>query len=199
MTFLPESHASYESYLAEYVGSLQKISGALVHEVSLVIADAIIHSKSIGLLGNGGSASIVDHAQCDFLKWSIDKSQIVSSTNVLALSSNVALLSALNNDLGHAEAFSWLVKRFLKNGDVLIAVSSSGESENILNAVRMAKSQGVLTIGFSGFENPTLSRICDYSIQVNSRNYGVIEDLHGMLFHSITQIVFHSLSSSKSK
>ena len=199
MTFLPESHASYESYVAEYVESLQKISGALVHDVSLVIADAVIHSKTIGLLGNGGSASIVDHAQCDFLKWSIDQSQIVSSTNVLALSSNVALLSALNNDLGHAEAFSWLVKRFLKNGDVLIAVSSSGESENILNAVRTAKSQGILTIGFSGFENPTLSRICDYSIQVNSRNYGVIEDLHGMLFHSITQIVFHSLSSSKSK
>ena len=199
MTLLPESHASYESYVTEYVESLQNISGPLVHEISLVISEAILHSKSIGLIGNGGSASIVDHAQCDLLKWSIDKSQVVTSTNVLALSSNVALLSALNNDLGHADAFSWLVKRFLKNGDVLIAVSSSGESENILNAVLKAKSEGILTIGFSGFTNPTLSRICDYSIQINSRNYGVIEDLHGMLFHSISQIVFHSLLRSKSK
>lgn len=156
--------------------------------LSLVL-ETLKAGNNVAFIGNGGSLAIADHAACDFMKSlaTLKSKGFESSSKIFSLVSQSSLLSASNNDVGHEYALAWLVENYLNSGDLLVAISSSGNSSNILNAVGRAREIGISTIGFSGFPDNQLKSLVRNGFCVGSLNYGVIEDFHSIACHAIAQ------------
>lgn len=186
-------------YLADYARTLQAaLSG--VDEAALTAAQALIEGASaagrrIYAIGNGGSAAIADHLCCDWTKGTHSDSHPTIDT--CSLSANVALYSAIANDYGFEKVFSTQLAFTARPGDVLIAISSSGNSKNILNAVSTARAAGVATIGLTGFSGGELKNEADVSLHVAINNYGVVEDAHQALMHVLAQYIAWKRDTTK--
>ena len=111
------------------------------------------------------------------------------SPRVVSLCSNVELLTAIANDLGYQESFTYQLRAQSKPGDALIAISSSGRSPNILNALQWARDNGLRTIALTGFDGGGAREIAEIAIHVDSANYGVVEDLHQSVMHAMAQYI----------
>ena len=188
--------ADFMTYRRNLSDILLSLNVSSIDSAAEVLLNAIFQNANIFLIGNGGSAALIEHAQCDLSKgiFSYAKSNSIKLPLVYALTSPLPLISALGNDLGHENIFSWQLEHRAIAGDILIAVSSSGNSRNIINAVKVARKIGVVVIGFSGFFNSDLKNLSDIDIHVPSENYGVIEDIHGIILHSLTQRIRASIS-----
>jgi D-sedoheptulose 7-phosphate isomerase len=154
---------SLETAMSRFVGELRQIkhSGRQVH-----------------LIGNGGSAAVVAHAQNDLVK---------AAGIRAAVCQDVPLLTAFANDLGYEESFATTLSIWLRPGDLLIAVSSSGASPNILKAVCVALTRHVTVVTCSGFqENNPLRQLGELNFYVPSTNYGYVELTHAALWHYAT-------------
>lgn len=138
--------------------------------------------------GNGGSAAIADHLLCDWVKGTFDSSQ--PRIHVHSLVSDTALLTACANDFGYDASFSRQIEMQAQPGDVLICISASGNSANILAALRRASSMGLRTVALTGFNGGEAVRLADISLHIAAHNYGVVEDCHQILMHNIAQYIY---------
>ena len=136
--------------------------------------------------GNGGSAAITEHLSCDHTK------AIACDTNlnpfVIPLQSNVSLNTAIANDYRYEEVFSRQIRWWPKEFGLLV-VSSSGNSSNIVNAVLEAKDKGAVTMAMVGFDGGKVKDLVDICVHVDSDNYGVVEDCHQIIMHSMAQSI----------
>lgn len=138
--------------------------------------------------GNGGSAAITEHMSCDHTKG------VAMDTNLLPfmipLQSNVSLTTAIANDIGYDSIFSKQINWFPKNTNFcVLVISSSGNSPNIVNALYAARNRGVSTMAMVGFDGGLAKKIADVTIHVKSDNYGVVEDAHQIIMHSMAQSI----------
>lgn len=140
--------------------------------------------RTIFVCGNGGSAAIANHLTCDCLKGIRTNTQL--KPNVVSLSSNVPLITAIANDINYESIFSYQLESMMRPGDILITISSSGNSPNIVAAIDYAKSQGNKVISMCGFDGGA-SLKADIPIHVKAHNYGVVEDAHQAIMHMIAQ------------
>jgi phosphoheptose isomerase len=140
--------------------------------------------------GNGGSASIANHMQCDHLKGIRTGTDL--APQVLSLAANVEVLTAIANDIGYHDVFVYQLQSQARPGDVLIAVSSSGRSRNIVDALTWARDNGLGTIAITGFEGGAAGSVAEVAIHVDCTNYGVVEDLHQAVMHALAQYVRQS-------
>lgn len=144
------------------------------------------HGTPLLVCGNGGSAAITEHLSCDHTKG------IACDTNlkpfVIPLQSNVSLNTAISNDIGFSKVFSEQIKWFSNKFDLLV-VSSSGNSPNIINAVKAAKQKGALTMAMVGFDGGKVKGMVDICVHVHSDNYGIVEDCHQVIMHSLAQSI----------
>ena len=135
--------------------------------------------------GNGGSAAIAEHLSCDHTKG------ICTDTNlspfVIPLGSNVSLTTAIANDIGYDEIFSKQIEWFGRSDAGLLVISSSGNSANVINALRAAKKQNMTTMALVGFDGGLAKELAQICVHVNFNNYGVVEDCHQIIMHSIAQ------------
>jgi D-sedoheptulose 7-phosphate isomerase/D-glycero-D-manno-heptose 1,7-bisphosphate phosphatase len=111
---------------------------------------------------------------------------------VLSLSTNVELLTAIANDMGYENVFAYQLQSQSGPGDVLMAVSSSGRSANIVRALEWARDHGLRTIAITGFDGGQARTVAEVSLHVECTNYGVIEDLHQAVMHALAQYIRHS-------
>ena len=144
--------------------------------------------------GNGGSASIANHMQCDHMKGVRTATDL--SPNVLSLSTNVELLTAIANDTGYENVFVHQLQWQSQQGDVLVAVSSSGRSPNIVRALSWARESGLRTIAITGFDGGAAKAVAEVSIHVDCTNYGIVEDLHQAIMHALAQYIRQSRMSA---
>lgn len=183
--------SSIGAYMSDYAASLktaiEAISSAAVEEVCKRVLQATSGGKQIFVVGNGGSAAVAEHLCCDWTKGTNCSGYPVIVSR--SLTSNVALYTAIANDYGFEHVFDSQLEFFAGGDDVLIAISSSGNSPNVLNAVRRAKELGVFTAGFSGFSGGKLAEIADASVYVPTQNYGIVEDAHQAVMHIIAQYI----------
>ncbi|NSZ60845.1 SIS domain-containing protein [Agrobacterium tumefaciens] len=179
------------SFARDYVGAfghaMESLDFAALERAAEVVFFAGRDGKRIYVVGNGGSAAIADHLCCDWTKGTSCSGHSTIKTH--SLSSNVALYSAIANDYGFENVFSTQVDFFGEAGDVLIAISSSGNSGNILAAVKHAQDKGMSVIGLSGFGGGKLKDACDISLHAAADNYGVVEDCHQAMMHIIAQFI----------
>ena len=153
-----------------------------VRQITKLISRQRKKGNKIIIIGNGGSASIASHMATDFIK----------NLKIPALAFNDAsLLTCLSNDLGYEKVFSAPIGILAKKGDILFAISSSGKSKNILNAVKEAKKKGCFVIGLSGFsrQNP-LRSLGDVNFYLPSSAYGAVEIAHLAVCHAIVDILY---------
>jgi phosphoheptose isomerase len=135
--------------------------------------------------GNGGSCAISNHLLCDFAKGIQTDTEF--RPHVASLSANTELITAIANDMTYEEVFAYQLNTLAGPGDVLITISSSGDSPNIVRAIEVAKSRKMQTIAFTGFSGGRSARMADVNVHVPSDNYGVIEDLHQSVMHVLAQ------------
>ncbi len=158
------------------------------------ILDHINRNTSIWILGNGGSASTAEHFETDL--HFIRSKSISKSPRVAALTSNSSLISAISNDIGYENIFSIQLSRKAQKGDLCILISASGNSENLIKAVRVARDLGVFTIGILGFDGGQLSSLVDLPLLVRTKKgmYGPVEDIHLSICHEISAKIYKSLT-----
>jgi phosphoheptose isomerase len=180
--------ASYAgAYLDELTQAATTIDLLALDSAAEILLEAYTHGKLVFSCGNGGSASVSNHMQCDHLKGVRNGTDLQS--RVISLSSNVELLTAIANDLGYDDSFAYQLRAQSQPGDVLVAISSSGSSPNILHALRWARDNGLRTIALTGFGGGEARSIADIAIHVNSANYGIVEDLHQSTMHALAQYI----------
>ena len=143
--------------------------------------------KNIFVCGNGGSAAIANHFECDHKKILSETKKI--NPRIISLCSNNPLITAIANDFSYNQVFKKQLQYLSNNNDVLITISSSGNSNNIIEAIKFAKKKSIKVISFTGFNGGRSKVICDMNLHVNSNNYGVIENLHHAYMNIISQYI----------
>ena len=166
-----------------------KISLEEIDEVMGYIDEAHCNGKTIFVAGNGGSAATASHMVCDLCKTTLGKDNVNSTKKrfkVVSLTDNVPLLTALGNDCSYDVSFSEYLKTFAGKDDLLLVITGSGNSKNIIEAINVAKKIGMKTVGFLGFDGGKCLGLLDASILIPANEYGPIEDYHMILDHMMT-------------
>lgn len=163
---------------------LGQIPIGAVERVVDILLDAHSRRGHVYIIGNGGSASTAAHFAADLSKATIVAGQ--PRLRVLCLTDNAALLTAWANDSSYDEVFAQQLENLLDPDDVVVAISVSGSSPNVVKAVRTARAHGAITVGLLGTSGGSLIDSVDTAVHVDSHNYGVVEDCHMVLEHAIT-------------
>ena len=155
----------------------------------------IKNNKQIFVCGNGGSAAIANHYVPDYLK--LIRQNTKFKPLVKSLSSDLELITAISNDMDYSKIFSYQAESLCNKGDLLIIISSSGNSSNVVNLASWAKKNKIYSISFTGFNGGKLKKITNLNIHVNINNYGLIEDTHHILMHAIMHYIVRKNTSKK--
>jgi phosphoheptose isomerase len=186
----PSAMPYFDGYIAATASAISTIEAAAVEAAAAVLIDAYTRGRLVFSCGNGGSAAISNHLQCDHVKGIRTATDI--APRVVSLSSNVELLTAIANDIGYSEVFAYQLQSQASARDVLIAVSSSGRSPNILRGLSWAREHGLRTIALTGFDGGEARTLADVCIHVDTCNYGIIEDVHQTIMHALAQYIRQS-------
>ncbi|MEJ0044220.1 MAG: SIS domain-containing protein [Rhizomicrobium sp.] len=190
MSLFPEK--SY-SDIGAYIGAYSRAVGAAFASIDLdqmrkaasALEDAVLRKATIFVCGNGGSASISNHFVCDHVKGARNGTDF--HPKVASLSTNIEILTAIANDIGYENVFDFQLASLAAEGDVLVAISSSGGSPNIVNALRWARAHHVVSIVMCGFDGGEGRKLADIPLHVDAYNYGVVEDVHQSMMHILAQ------------
>ena len=172
-----------EDYLTEIKGTFDKLSYSQIERIKDILLEAYREDKKVFIMGNGGSAATASHFACDLAKGTAGNNNSRKRFKVIALTDNVPLLTAWANDTVYENIFLEQLKNLLDAGDVVIAISGSGNSSNVLRAVEYANAQEAVTIGLTGFEGGKLKNMVKECLIVASDSMGQIEDVHLILEH----------------
>lgn len=168
----------WDSYKERVVKALNSL------EFSKEIVDILKNSKEkkqrVFVAGNGGSAAIAMHYVCDFSK---------NKLKSICLSDNTAYLTAMSNDGYYSDVFKEQLDNLASKDDILILISSSGSSQNIINALEHAREKGMITIGISGFNGGKLKELADYSAHLECNSYGMTEGIHAIFGHFLAEML----------
>ena len=186
-----------KNYVGELHEVLKRLPFAEINAAIDRLHEARLMGKKTFILGNGGSATTASHFVCDLGK----NTRVENWPNfrVIGLSDNMALLSAYANDDGYETVFARQLDGLVERGDLVIAISTSGNSENVLQAVGYAADQGAVTVGMTGFDGGQLSEMVDLHIHIPSHTIEQVEDLHLMVEHLICKALRErAMSESRS-
>ena len=172
-----------EQYRTELLDAIQKIDVGLVEQAIQWFDQARADSRHIFVCGNGGSASTASHFACDIVKGASFNRP--TRFRILALTDSLPTLTAYSNDVGYDCVFAEQLKNFAQPGDVVMAISGSGNSANVLRAVEYANSAGCKTIALTGRDGGKLGPLAQLNIQVPVPHMGRIEDAHMIICHMI--------------
>jgi D-sedoheptulose 7-phosphate isomerase len=190
-----------KSYLDGLKDVLDRLPLKEVNRVVDAIEAAYQQGNQIFIIGNGGSAATASHMMNDLCKGTVGHKGDAPwpRFRVIALTDNVALMTAWANDTDYDRVFSEPLKNLAQRGDLLVAISASGNSPNIIAAVEAAKQIGVKVIGLAGFGGGKLAKMADTSFVVPSDEYGPVEDVHMILDHIITGYLYEKLKQKHGK
>jgi D-sedoheptulose 7-phosphate isomerase/D-glycero-D-manno-heptose 1,7-bisphosphate phosphatase len=178
-------------FLAGYAGGFymacRTVNPDAICDAANILLDAYVRGARVYVCGNGGSAAIANHFACDHSKGIRNGTKLLPK--VTSLSSSTELLTAISNDISFEEVFSYQLEAAASPGDILIAVSSSGKSVNICRALSWAGQHDMITIALTGFDGGEANRIASIPIHVDSDNYGIVEDVHQAIAHSLAQYI----------
>jgi len=174
-------------YLQSLHDTLDHLPIADIETVIDILYDARLSGQQVFIMGNGGSASTASHFVCDLAKNT--RMEGWPHFRVLGLTDNMALFSALANDDGYENVFAAQLENLVREGDIVIGISTSGNSSNVVNGIKLGNQVGAVTIGMTGFDQGEIGRLADHQIHVPSHNIEQVEDVHLMLEHLIVTVL----------
>jgi len=180
----------FAAYRAEIIRSWSTIDPVAVAAAAEILADCIGRDGIIYACGNGGSAAIANHLLCDFQKGI--QTDTAMKPRVVSLSCNLEIITAIANDIAYEDIFVYQLRTMARPGDAIIAISASGNSENIMRAVNWAKCNDIPSIALVGFGGGRCGASADVAVHVAAENYGVVEDLHQSVMHLLAQYLRQS-------
>ncbi len=154
-----------------------------------VLNQARNNEKTVFIMGNGGSAATASHFVCDFNKGASYMCDDKKRFKFICLNDNIASMTAYSNDVSYDDIFVEQLKNFLKKGDVVIGISGSGNSKNIIKAVEYANKNDGITVGLTGYNGGKLRELAKYSVNANVVDMQVSEDIHMILCHLILKVL----------
>jgi len=157
-----------------------------IDEVISVLLEAIKSKNKLILAGNGGSAADAQHTAAEFVsRFYIDRPGIPA----IALTTDTSIITSIGNDYDFSKIFSRQLESIGSHGDVLIAISTSGNSPNIINALEEAKKMGIITVGLTGFDGGKMIKFCDYCICIPSKDTPRIQESHIVIEHILCAVI----------
>lgn len=182
---------------ADYFELLTALLGNLPYDrldsIANVLLRAHAENQRIFLFGNGGSASLASHFACDLAKGATAYESHGRHFRAIALTDNIPMITAWANDFGYEDVFAGQLRNMMESGDIAFAISASGNSANVLKALRYARESGAYCVGLSGFQGGKMKELCDLSLVVPSDNMQMIEDVHLSVAHALFTIIRHKL------
>ncbi len=191
MTFPDRTFTSIAEYAAAYFeqsrAAQESIDGEKLEAAFKILDAAYGRGAQLYVCGNGGSASISNHLVCDHSKSGQTDTDI--KPRVISLATNIEMITAIANDISYEDIFVYQLQTLAKDGDVLMTISSSGDSENVVRAAQWAKDQGLDVIALTGFDGGRSGDLATVNLHVTGDNSGVIEDTHQGLMHILAQFI----------
>jgi D-sedoheptulose 7-phosphate isomerase len=183
-----------ENELKSHLETIKKVLDVSINDIEIaakLVVQTLKNGNKILLCGNGGSAADAQHIAAELTGRYKTKRRGLAG---IALTTDTSALTAIGNDYGYDRVFDRQVEALASKGDLLIGISTSGNSKNIVNALKLAQSMECKTIGFSGNDGGNMNNICDINIIVPSNNTPRIQEMHILFGHTICQIVDNELS-----
>ena len=180
------------TYLEHEIETLRALDVEAINVALNLLLEAFENGNTIYIFGNGGSSATASHFQNDFNKGVSEHTE--KKFNFLCLNDNVATMMAVANDIGFEEVFRFQLRGHLKPGDLVVAISGSGNSVNVLNAVEYAKECGNRVIGLTGFGGGKLRELSDVSLHVPVNSMQITEDVHMVFDHLMMSVFYRALA-----
>ena len=180
------------SYLEHEINTIRSLDVDAINNALNLLLEAYENGNAIFVFGNGGSSATASHFQNDFNKGVSERTE--KKFNFRCLNDNVATLMAISNDIGFDEVFRFQLRGHIKPGDVIMAISDSGNSKNVINAVEYAKEQGCKIIGLTGFGGGKLKELSDVSLHAPVNSMQITEDIHMIFDHLMMSVLYESLA-----
>ncbi len=181
-----------KTYLEHEIDTLKALDVNEINAALNLLLETFENGNTVFVFGNGGSSATASHFQNDFNKGVSEHTE--KKFNFQCLNDNVATVMAVANDIGFEEVFRFQLIGHMRPGDVVLAISGSGNSKNVLNAVEYAKSQGAKVIGLTGFGGGKLKELSDVSLHVPVNSMQITEDIHMVFDHLMMSIFYRSLA-----
>lgn len=180
-----------KDYIKNEIETLEKLDVEQINAALNLLRETQENGNTVYVFGNGGSSSTASHFQNDFNKGVSE--HLDKKFNLLCLNDNVSTVMAVANDIGFEEIFRFQLDGHIKPGDVCIAISGSGNSKNVLNAVEYAKERGNKIIGLTGFGGGKLKELSDISLHVPINSMQITEDIHMVFDHLMMSVFYKTL------
>jgi D-sedoheptulose 7-phosphate isomerase len=184
----------FTDYFARVSDTLSRVDTEAVMQLVSMLLKARQNENTVFVFGNGGSGATASHVTGDFLKgisYGLDK-----RFRVQCLNDNVSGIMAISNDLTYEEIFIEQLKTFLRREDIVIGISGSGNSANVVKAMEYARAKGAITVAFCGYRGGKIKDIADLVIHAPIKDMEVTEDIHIIIFHAIKQAIMKQLKGS---
>jgi len=175
----------FNAYIRDLNKTIEKLDERQINNFIDVILKAYQDEKMIFIIGNGGSAANASHFAQDLAKGTRKSLEQKKRIKALSLTDSLPFITALGNDDGYDTIFEQQLRTFAKPGDVLVSISGSGNSPNIIKAVNWANENGIITVGITGFNGGKLLKLSNYIIHVPLNDMCTSESIHSIVFHYI--------------
>jgi D-sedoheptulose 7-phosphate isomerase len=194
---LAGSQSAVRSHLEQLRVLLSQVPTDRLEAALDLLLEARETAHRVYVMGNGGSASTAAHFVCDLQKSATIPGQ--APLRAYSLTDNMALMTAWANDTMYENVFAGQIMTLVDPGDVVIAISASGNSPNIVAGLRAAAQKGARTIALVGFDGGSASLLADVTVHIDSHDYGLVEDVHSALGHAITTAIRQMVASSTTR
>jgi D-sedoheptulose 7-phosphate isomerase len=179
----------FYTYFEAHSSTVENLPFVQIERVAEELYRAYEEGRRVFLFGNGGSASLASHLACDLGKGTVVSGKSQQRFRVLALTDNLALITAWANDTAYERIFAEQLCNFLECGDIAFGISASGNSPNVLLALDAAREAGAINLGLTGFKGGKMRELCDLCIVIPSENMQIIEDLQLSIAHALFTVI----------
>ena len=192
----PSLIRSSEEYFEMHPRVVANLPHGMIEQTISELLRAYAEGKSVFIFGNGGSAALASHFACDLGKGTLFGNNGWKRFRVMALTDNIPLISAWANDTSYERIFAEQLQNFVVPGDVAFAISGSGNSPNVLQALKVAERAQATTIGLTGFKGGKMKSLCDFCVILPSDNMQIVEDFHLSVTHAIFSVLRQRISET---
>jgi len=193
----PTDWTGLDHYLGDFVKLLAQVDRKQVQTMVELVEEAYKNEKTVFIIGNGGSGANASHLCEDLGKGTLHDFEKQRRLKVMSLTDNTPYILAWGNDTAYDRIFTEQLKNFVEKDAVLIAISGSGNSPNVISCIEYANSHGMKTLGVTGYDGGKLKKIAHHNVHVPSFNMGMVESVHSTLFHYLLDVLYHRFKALK--